>query len=410
MIEFFIDPVLRAPMIGSMLMCLASSLVGVVVFLRKRSLIGEALSHAAYPGVVLSVGVASFLPEELLPMAVLVGAFISAFLGLKTVDFLERKFRVKSDAALSFVLSFFFGIGILIASRFQVTHSLWYKQAQLFLFGQTATMTDFHIIIYGILTLFIIGFILASFRHLEATNFDRNFAQTIGIRCQSIDHATFLLLVLAIVIGIRSCGVVLMAGMLIAPAAAARVFSRQLSHHFIIAGGLGLSAGFLGNLLSIKIPQGGYTLPTGPMILLSASSFCLTALLFAPTKGLLSRLFRRVRFRHECQMENILKSLWKGKKAHLPLFIYWHLRWRGFIHKNKELSLQGKKRAEKIVRLHRLWEVYLVDYLGQHAEKVHRNAEELEHLITPELEIALTDLLQDPKLDPHDQPIPPRTP
>jgi manganese/zinc/iron transport system permease protein len=410
MIEFFTDPVLRAPTLGSMLMCLASSLVGVIVFLRKRSLIGETLSHAAYPGVVLSIGVASLLPEEIFPIAVLAGAFATSLLGLKTVDILERKFRVKSDAALTFVLSFFFSIGILVASRFQTTHSLWYKQAEMFLFGQTATMTDIHIVIYGILAIFIIAFIVATFRHLEATNFDRSFAETLGIRCQTIDHASFLLLALAIVIGIRSCGVVLMAGMLIAPAASARLFSKRLSHHFLLAAVFGLAAGFIGNFLSIRLPQGTYVLPTGPTILLSAALLCLLSLLFAPKQGLFSRLFRRLRFHHECQMENGLKALWKGKKVEFPFLIYFHLRFRGLLDKHKILTSEGRQRAEKIVRLHRLWEVYLVDYLGQRAEKVHRNAEELEHLLTPDLEHALTELLHDPKLDPHHQPIPPGPP
>ncbi len=71
-----------------------------------------------------------------------------------------------------------------------------------------------------------------------------------------------------------------------------------------------------------------------------------------------------------------------------------------------ELSSEGSVRAKRIVRLHRLWEVYLVDYLGQNKERVHAMAEHIEHILTPDLERELTLLLKNPLLDPHQQPIP----
>lgn len=412
LLDFFTDPVLRAPTIGSMLMCLASSLVGVMAFLRKRSLMGETLSHAAYPGVIISILCAGLIfpfSERVLAVAILIGAFSTAFLGLKTLDYLERRLRVKQDAAMCFILSLFFGIGILIASHLQTTHALWYKQAQLFLYGQAATMTDIHVWIYAILALSIIGFIILLYRHLEAVNFDAPFSASIGVRFKLIENATFFLLVLAVVIGIRSVGVILMAGMLIAPASAARPLTNKLSFHFLIAGIVGTISGFLGNLLSVILPKGEYTLPTGPMILLTAASFCLLALLLAPQNGLLSRLIRIQRFKRICGMENTLKALWKRHPVSLSWRMRCHLRAKGWVIKGS-LTPKGRTRAERIVRLHRLWEVYLVDYMGQGIEKVHRNAEELEHFITPQLEAELTELLQDPQQDPHHQPIPPRTP
>ncbi len=405
-VDFFTDPVLRAPTIGCMLMALSSSLVGVFAFLRRRSLVGEALSHAAYPGVVLSIFFAS-------DIGILIGAFITALLGLKAIDVLERKWKVKSDVALTLILSLFFGVGVLLASRLQVTHALWYRHVQTFLYGQAATMTDIHIVIYGILTIGVIGFILFLYRHLEALSFDRDFSVSLGIRHKSIDRALFFLLTLAIVIGIRSVGVVLMSGMLIAPAAAARQFSSRLSHLLIFAGVIGLFSGYMGNYLSTTIPNGQFSLPTGPMILLVASAICFLSLFFAPKNGLLIRYFRAAVFRTVCQMENSLKTFWRhGASGHLPsTWILSLLRLKKWVKKEHQtflLTEEGEKRAEKIVRLHRLWEVYLVDYMGQKAEKLHSNAEELEHLITPELEIRLTELLQDPKLDPHQQPIPPK--
>ena len=413
-IDFFTDPILRPSTVGSMLMCFASALVGVVVFLRKRSLIGETLSHASFPGVVLGVFFAAlllpFLPswsDELIALAIMCGAFLFAFLGLKALNFLENRLRVRTDSALCFVLASFFGLGILIASRLQQSHPLWYKQALTFLYGQAATMTNMHVILYGCFGLVILGFILYFYRYLEAVNFDPAFSETLGIRSKRLDSIMFFLIVLAIVVGIRSVGVVLMAGMLIGPAVAARPLTHQLSHHFALAGIFGILSGFLGNYLSVVIPKGTYSLPTGPMILLTSSVFCFLSLLLAPRSGLLTRYLRMRRFRFQCAVENALKSLWKGEKAIFSPIIRWQLRHKKWIDQYGNLTKHGKAAAEKIIRLHRLWEVYLVDYLGQKVEKVHRTAEELEHLMSPDLERELTELLHNPRHDPHQQPIPP---
>jgi manganese/zinc/iron transport system permease protein len=433
--HYLTDPVLQAPTIGSMLMCLSSALVGVMVFLRKRSLLGEALSHAAYPGVVLSVlFMATFFPDDhdFTSFAILIGAFFTALIGLWVIEKMERRFRVKNDAALCFVLSIFFGVGVLVASRIQSTHALWYKAAQVFLYGQAATMTDIHIYIYAVLALILIAVIAFLYQQIQMSIFDHDFSKTVGVPVRLVDTLLFLLLVLAIVIGIRSVGVVLMAGMLIAPAVAARQLSHRLWLVFICAAMIGAFSGFLGNYLSVEIPQWGgqswdFSLPTGPMILLCASAICIVSLLLAPKNGLVSRLFRIQRFREQCRAENLLKSLWyrggscqasfKEIKAWQPLS-FWQLRrllttlrGQGWIEMNGSQSVRltkdGRYRAARIVRFHRLWEAYLV-FLGQGVEKVHRSAEEMEHIITPELEKELEELLGDPKHDPHAQPIPPK--
>ena len=410
LIDFFTDPILRPSTVGSMLMCFASALVGVVVFLRKRSLIGETLSHASFPGVVLGVFVSALLvpfSDKLVALSILCGAFLFAFLGLKALNFLENRLQVKADSALCFVLASFFGFGILIASRLQQSYPLWYKQALIFLYGQAATMTNMHVMIYACFSLAILGFILYFYRYLEAVNFDPSFSETLGIRSKRLDDMMFFLIVLAIVVGIRSVGVVLMAGMLIGPAVAARPLTHQLSYHFALAGTLGILSGFLGNYLSVIIPQGAYSLPTGPMILLVSSVFCFLSLLLAPRSGLVTRFLRMRRFSFQCAVENALKSLWKGEKTSFPLLIRFQLKIRKWTDSQGHLTPLGKAAAEKIIRLHRLWEVYLVDYMGQKVEKVHRTAEELEHLMSPDLERELTELLHNPRVDPQHQPIPP---
>jgi manganese/zinc/iron transport system permease protein len=114
-------------------------------------------------------------------------------------------------------------------------------------------------------------------------------------------------------------------------------------------------------------------------------------------------------FRFQCSLENGLKSLWKHEKkiSSFSKTVTWRLKKNGWIDSRGHLTSHGQKTAERVIRLHRLWEVYLVDYLGQKAEKVHKTAEELEHLFSPELERELSQLLENPQQDPHHQPIPP---
>ena len=409
MIHFFTDPVLRAPTWGCILMCIASSLMGVMVFLRKRSLLAESLSHATYPGACLGVfGLALFFPhlEEWTFIAVLGGAFLSSLLALKAINYLELKANVKPDAALCFILAVFFGAGIVIASAMQSAFPVWYQQVRMLLFGQAATMGDIHIWIYGSLALLIVGFIWNSFRPLQAYLFDPSFSKSTGIRTALLEKVLFCFLLLSLIVGIRSVGVVLMSGMLIAPAVCARAFSDRLQYVFLIAAIVGGVSGFLGNYLSVVLE-----IPTGPMIVLVGTAFALLGLMFSPKRGLVFRLVRASAFRLRCLEENILKAIWKNGKPSENLtfmvqFALWRLKKQGWVKPSGKLTVDGGKKAALIVRLHRLWELYLTEELGFHAEKVHRTAEEMEHILTPEMEERLTHLLENPMRDPHHQPIP----
>lgn len=431
--SYFTDPILQAPTIGSILMCLSASLMGVLALVRRKALLGEALSHAAYPGVVLSMmGFYLFFPlaDEWSFLAVLAGGFLFAYLGLYLIDKMVKKLKVSSDAALCFVLSGFFGLGLLLASSIQVSMAKIYKQIQFYIYGQTATMTDVHIVIYALLSGLIIGFILLFYRQLQVMLFHYEFAKSRGIKAKALDSAFFFLLVLSIIIGIRSVGIVLMSAMLIAPAVSARQFTNKLSTMLILSSIFGCFCGFLGNYSSVELslwlnsmnPERTFSFPTGPMIALTGTVLACLSLLFAPKRGYLFRMARIGRFRYRCLGENLLKSLWKKgsmtvrdfKNAHsinkfFLHFLLFRLIREGWVQRQSGsylLTKDGDAKAAQIIRLHRLWEVYLADHLGMGVEKVHRNAEDMEHIITPELEEKLNAFLAHPTKDPHSQPIP----
>lgn len=429
MITFFTDPILRGPTIGCMLMCLTCSLVGVITFIRKESLLGETISHATYPGIMLGALVIALTSCSSFLIWGLLGAALSSVLALLLLSFSKKVLLMKKDTALCFVLTLFFGIGLTFSSYLQNTNSSVYKQARVFLFGQAATITDSYLYLYFVLALAIILLIVLFYKPIQIVNLDPIFAKSVGINPRLVEGMCYLMLVASVIIGIRSIGLFLLSGMLIGPAIAARQWTHKLDRMFVLAGLIGLLNGFIGIYVSVRFSdftKGELSLATGPTILVISALISIFSLVFAPKRGWFVRYFRILKFKKRCFEENILKSLWhfKQKGCENPIenevfefqgisilvfyLLLTYLDLKGDLLKvNGKLHLtnKGQQRAAHIVRMHRLWELYLVN-IGVGKEKVHHNAEEMEHIITPEIEKQLLKMMKNPTHDPHNKPIP----
>jgi manganese/zinc/iron transport system permease protein len=406
------EPLIRGPLFGSLFMAASASLMGVFLFVRRSTLLGEALSHATYPGVAAGAFLAALLRlENLLTLFVLIGGLSTAYLGAKCLPLLCRIMKV--DTALCFILALFFGVGVFFTSALQGVYPKEIKSMQSYLYGQAATMQDGHILLYGGFFLVVCLLLLFFFKELKLLSFDPTFCKASLPSFKWVDELFLFLVAFATVLAMRSVGIVLLSALLVAPALAARQFTHSLFWMLLLAACFGAVAALGGTLLSLQ-----FGLPTGPLIVLGASALALFSLFFAPKRGLLNRSLRILRFRWTVLEENMLKSLWRHpetsffdlKNRHssrnVTLFFLWiSFTYKGWL-KKKRLCEKGKKRAETVVRLHRLWEVYLVEYLGMGVEKVHKSAEEMEHILTPEIERHLTRILNNPQKDPHAQPIP----
>ena len=197
---------------------------------------------------------------------------------------------------------------------------------------------------------------------------------------------------------------------------------------FVISGVVGTMSGFLGVYLSVKLPllidiEHPLSLPTGPMILLVAVTFTFLSLLFSPKRGWVSRAVRIRSFRLQRQVDHILKALWKrgtlsfkelqhemGVSNFSLSYLLYLIRKEGWAEGSRVVVLtgEGTRRGARLVRLHRLWELYLTSELKVCEDRVHFSAEEMEHILTPEIEERLTRVLKNPTQDPHQQPIPTR--
>lgn len=414
----FFDPLYRAPILGSCFLCYAASLMGVWIFLQRRSLIGETLSHAAYPGLVLGGIIASISSDHWLYF--FIGSSLACFFALKTMKFLEKQ-EVSQDASMIFVLSGFFSLGLLLASYLQTVNAAILLDVQKYLFGDVVTMLDEHVYLYGALSLIITFFTYGFYRRIQIHLFDQNYAKLTAIYDPKLSACSVALLIAAIVLGSRSSGIFLVSAMLIAPVSAARAFSSSLHTLFILSGGFGVLAALLGYFLSFSIST-KVALPSGPVIVLASIFLVIFSHLFAPKNGLLSRAIRSFSFLFRTQQENILKTIYQnGEKDRISLqkaldiqpvffhFLLFYLKREGLIYLDEGLyflSAEGAAKALRLVRSHRLWEVYLTKHMHMQAEKVHLSAEEIEHVITREMEQKLDTLLEKPEMDPHQKPIP----
>ncbi|MBI2346583.1 MAG: metal ABC transporter permease [Deltaproteobacteria bacterium] len=408
---------------GSVLFGISAGVLGCFAFLRKRALMGDALAHAALPGVCLAYLLTGGMKH---PLLFIVGAAASGLLGSFALNTITRRSRIKEDAAIGLVLSVFFGVGIMLLTYIQ--HQPLGNQSGLdkFLFGQAASLIGRDIYLFGSLALVVLIAMVLAYKELKVIAFDPGFATGIGVPIGWMDTFLTVLIVLVVVAGLQAVGVVLMAAMVITPAAAARQWTDRLTRMLGLAGLFGATAGAVGAVTSALAPR----MPTGPWIVIAITAIFAVSIAFAPRHGMLPRWWRHARNATRINRENILKTLYRLREdqpALTPtidlLRRYRHLsvgralrllqqlaRMRlveqGGRPEEWQLTPNGIRAAESLVRRHRLWEVYLTQYLQLGKGQVHADAEEIEHVLTPELEVELEALLHRPRLDPHARPIP----
>ncbi len=387
------DQLLLTPMIASLFMAIALGLVGVLLFARKQLLIAECLSHATFPGIVIA---ALFVSS--LGVITVVCAAVMACAGWLLASLLRKK-GMSQDLSLSFTLSAFFAVGTLLASGVQRAFPQSWRSANHYLFGQAATLSENDALLFAILAAVVITVLVLLYKQILATLFDESFAQTQGLRFSRIGIAALTLAV--VVLGIRTLGVVLLSAMLIAPAIAARAWVKSLSCMLMVSALVAAASALLGVALSWS-----YNIPTGPIVSLIASAIALLSLLFAPGRGFVATLVRSLRSRFKIRAENVLKALVKERKIEESAWLLFLLVCKGYLYSDHSLTEKGRERAMHVIRLHRLFELYLTEEVGLDKEAVHAIAEEAEHKITAEMEQEIEQLLGFPHLDPHRQPIP----
>jgi manganese/zinc/iron transport system permease protein len=410
----FSDPFLRDAVLGTMLLGLNCGLLGTLLVSRRMSMLADTLSHAVLPGI--AAGFLWALTKN--PVALVTGAIASGVLSSLIVSWITHTTRLKPDAALSVVLTVFFAAGIALIKMVSNSYPGANKAGlDRFLYGQTAGISGGDVVMLAITAGITLITLLIGYRGFLVLSFDETFGRASGLPMRLLHYAQMFLTTLAIVVSMEAVGVILVAGLLVIPASTAWLFSTRLRHILWLSAVLGMTTALLGNFTAFVItPKGG-----GSILVLCAGLIFAAAFLFGPG-GLARRTWRWLQHGRRIHREDSLKAIYRLLES------------RGFspaeIHtgdaavsardlrtlvrhglgagspQSFTLTPAGFREAARMVRNHRLWELYLTQRAGYAQDHVHDSAEQMEHLLAEENIAHMMEVLGDPASDPHGKRIP----
>ncbi len=413
----------RLVILSTSLLGMASGLVGTFLLLRKRSLMGDVLSHAAYPGIGMAFLVMLLLGGEgkWLP-GLLLGAAATGLLGVLMVLAIRNTTRLKDDAAMGIVMGVSFGLGVALMKMVSNLPQADAAGLNSFIYGTAATM------IFGDFLLILVvttGAALASLfllKEFAILCFDESFAASQGWPTFFLDLAMLGLVTSVTVVGLQAVGLVLIIAFLIIPATAARFWTHDLRGMLALAAVIGGASGWIGSSLSALFAD----FPTGAVIVLVAAAIFLVSMLFGPARGVVPRSWRQARLRRKVGRQHLLRAAYEileGQQPdvaepirNLPIgldSLMTHRSWsaqqinrllrtaRNEDHLEEagpgqvRLSEAGFGEAARVTRNHRLWELYLIRYADIAPSHVDRDADLVEHVLDAEVVDQLESELQD---------------
>ncbi|WP_290698606.1 metal ABC transporter permease [Lacinutrix sp.] len=304
----FTDYTLRTITLGTAILGAVTGMLGSFAVLRKQSLLGDAISHAALPGIAIAFLITGAKDTNTL----LLGALVSGLIGTFWIRGIVKKTHLKSDTALGLILSLFFGFGMLLLTFIQKQPNANQAGLDKYLFGQAATLVESDVWLMAIVTGLCLLVLLLFWKEFKLLLFDADYTKTLGFNTKFIDILITSFIVLAIVLGLQTVGVVLMSAMLLAPAAAARQWTNSLATMVFLAAIFGAFSGVFGTAISASQTN----LSTGPVIVLVASVFVFFSFVFSPSRGLLFKQIRLIRNRRDLELHKTLAFMHNIAETH----------------------------------------------------------------------------------------------
>lgn len=399
----------RVVLLGASVFGAAAGLVGTFLLMRKRSLLGDTLGHATLPGVA-----GAFLIAHALGMAgkslpwLLAGALVSGLAGMAAVLAIRKFSRIKDDAALAIVLSVFFGFGVTLLTAIQQLPAGNAAGLDHFIYGKTASMTSEDATFILLASLVIGAACTALFKEFALLCFDEGFAAASGWPVRRLDGLLMGLVALITVVGLQAVGLLLVVALLVIPPAAARFWTERLPVLAAGSAGVGCASAFGGVAASAVLPG----LPTGAVIVLVAAAFFVVSLIFGTSRGVLAIRRDENESRRRLRREHLLRAVYEcqetglASRAALLAKRPWPVREldaelrrstaQGLLSGGGEdirLTAAGRAEARRIVRNHRLWELYLLNHADVAPARVDRDADLIEHVLDPVLVEELEEML-----------------
>lgn len=302
------DYTLRSITFGTAALGAICGMLGSFAVLRQQSLLGDAISHAALPGITIAFLLTQTKDHNVL----LIGALISGLIGTLWIRGITTKTHLKTDTALGIVLSVFLGFGMLLLTFIQKMPNSNQAGLDKYLFGQAATLVREDVVLLVIVLGIALLVLLFFYKEFKVLLFDADYTKTLGFNTRFLDLLITFFIVLAIVLGLQTVGVVLMSAMLLAPAAAARQWTNNLSIMLLIAAVFGILSGVFGTAISSSAAN----MSTGPVIVIVAVCIVLISFVFAPGRGLLANRMRMIRNRKQLSLRKTLLLMYGIAKTH----------------------------------------------------------------------------------------------
>ncbi len=306
--ELLASQIVRTVLTGAALLGAIAGMLGAFALLRRQSLLGDALAHAALPGVCLGFLIAG--GREL--GSIMAGAFFTGALAALTMMLITRATRLRTDAALGIVLSVFFAVGVVLLTWLQGKGGAASAGLGSFLFGQAAAILASDLWIMGAVGLAALALVLAFWKEFKLVSFDADFARAQGFPVTALEALLTVMVALAIVVGLQLVGVVLIVALLIAPAAAARQWTNRLGAMVALSALIGAASGTVGALISATTRG----LATGPVVVLIATLAVLISLMLAPGRGLVWQALAARRARARVSERRILATMQGLAESH----------------------------------------------------------------------------------------------
>jgi manganese/zinc/iron transport system permease protein len=395
----------RVVVLGTTLLGLAAGTIGSFMLLRKRALMGDALSHATLPGIGLAFILAAGAGDSGKSLPVLLsGAVVTGVLGVLAVLAIRNFTRLKEDAALGIVLSVFFGAGVAILGVIQKMGTGSAAGLEGFIYGKTASMlsSDAWLIAAAAAVVGVACVLL--YKEFTLLCFDPAYAKSEGWPVFVLDLIMMALVVAVTVIGLQAVGLILIIALLIIPPAAARFWTDRLSHMIVVSALIGALSGWIGAAASALQPN----LPAGAIIVVTAALLFMTSMFLGSSRGVVRRWVAHRYLERNIARQNLLRAIFEWSEASgrdpretgvtlemLLLERSWspaELRRTLNRAERDELVYEvadgtwrvtdvGLADAARTVRNHRLWEAYLINYADIAPSHVDRDADTIEHVL-----------------------------
>ena len=434
------------------LAAMSCALPGAWLFLRRQSLLGDALSHSILPGIVLAY-LAMHSLEQLdwittdsgfRTLVLFLGAAVSGVLSVMATELIQRWGRLDRGAAMGVVFTTMFAFGLLLIRMFaDKTHvdpgcvlygsletSALIPLSKSISIPHAAAMNGAMLAINGIL-------VIAFFKELRLSTFDPGLATAVGLRADWIQLALLSMTAATLVAAFESVGAILVIAMLIVPSATARLLTDRLGVMLILSLMIAALSALLGHIAALTLPpilfsRLGYPdvrdASTAGMMAVAAGALFVLAILGSPRHGVIRRVIDRIRLQVRIAGEDLLGILYRRDEVALaetvatpetvpnPLLRTWvtwlarrHLHRHGLITATtsvNQLTDKGRTLAQNLVRSHRLWESYMARHFDLPGDHLHATAEQVEHFLCQQLQTDLAKELDQPALDPHGKAIP----